>query len=262
VADLRIFSYIPNPRLAKAKIAGRLSGADIQVKGDSPRNLVHWLWDFDARELSECSEADLEGTARKGTVGFSGRTLFKTDDFLQAHPFGNVPAAFSGDGSVGIFESNAIMRAAARCGPHGNSLLGTGPLIQSRIDSFVDRSLVFSCTLQRYLLGGKRLTPDLYGEMKTALHSYASGLSRALEDSLFLVNGRLTLADIAVVCELCQLTYESYLTERLEDLKLAPLVPSLAESPAIGSYMERLSRNPVFREEIGELLDKLAIVWA
>ncbi len=34
--------------------------------------------------------------------------------FLIAHPFGSVPAAFSPDGAVGIFESNSIMRAVAR----------------------------------------------------------------------------------------------------------------------------------------------------
>jgi hypothetical protein len=36
--------------------------------------------------------------------------------FLEAHPFGTVPVAFSPDGRVGIFESNSIMRAVARLG--------------------------------------------------------------------------------------------------------------------------------------------------
>ncbi|MBL6599052.1 MAG: glutathione S-transferase, partial [Alphaproteobacteria bacterium] len=30
--DLRIFSYLPNPRIMKATIAARLNGADIEVR--------------------------------------------------------------------------------------------------------------------------------------------------------------------------------------------------------------------------------------
>jgi elongation factor 1-gamma len=46
-ATLRIFSYLPNPRVWKAQIAGELCGVRIDVVGDSPRNLAGWLWDFD-----------------------------------------------------------------------------------------------------------------------------------------------------------------------------------------------------------------------
>ena len=37
---------------------------------------------------------------RTGRVGMKGTTLFKTDAFLEAHPFGTVPAAFSPDGTI------------------------------------------------------------------------------------------------------------------------------------------------------------------
>jgi hypothetical protein len=41
----------------------------------------------------------LSGLARTGRVGLTGRQLFKTDAFLEAQPFGNVPAAFGPDGT-------------------------------------------------------------------------------------------------------------------------------------------------------------------
>ena len=50
---LRIFSYLPNPRVWKALIAADFLGVSVEVLGDKPKNLGNWLWDFDARELAE-----------------------------------------------------------------------------------------------------------------------------------------------------------------------------------------------------------------
>ena len=44
---LRIFSYQPNPRIMKATIAARLCGLEVELRGAAPRDLQHWLWDFD-----------------------------------------------------------------------------------------------------------------------------------------------------------------------------------------------------------------------
>ena len=52
MSDLRIFSYLPNPRIWKATIAGRLCGVDVEVRGASPSELQEWLWDFDARPIA------------------------------------------------------------------------------------------------------------------------------------------------------------------------------------------------------------------
>lgn len=49
MADLRIFSYLPNSRLWKATIAARLCGVDVEIRGARPSELKDWLWDFDAR---------------------------------------------------------------------------------------------------------------------------------------------------------------------------------------------------------------------
>src|SRR6476660_1979329 len=50
---LRIFSYLPDPRIWKATITGRLCDVEIEVRGASPRELSQWLWDFDARPIAE-----------------------------------------------------------------------------------------------------------------------------------------------------------------------------------------------------------------
>src|SRR6266403_6350363 len=99
--QLRIFSYLPNPRIWKATIAARLCGVEVDVRGSSPKELQSWLWDFDARPLSGDDAAASAGV-RIGKVGFQGTHLRKTEAFMAAHPFGTVPAAFSPDGKVGV----------------------------------------------------------------------------------------------------------------------------------------------------------------
>ena len=160
---LRLFSYLPNPRLWKATIAARLCGLDLDIRGDKPRKLAEWLWDFDAHPMSDDERAASATAARASRTGFQG-TLYKTDAFLDAHPFGTVPAAFSPDGSVGIFESNSIMRAVARLGAETFPLYGHDPHSASRIDSFLDASLVFARDSQIYLLAmsADSLTPDIH----------------------------------------------------------------------------------------------------
>ena len=165
MADLRIFSYLPNPRLYKATIAARFSGAEIEIVGAKSKELAGWLWDYDAQELSEADRERYAHFERKAAMGFSG-VLYKTDAFLAANPFGNVPAAFGAGGTIGVFESNSIMRAAARLGPKGASLCGDTPLLQSRIDGFLDQTLIFATATQRYLLADREQPLDrVHAEM-------------------------------------------------------------------------------------------------
>src|SRR4029077_13495950 len=98
MADLRIFSYLPNPRIWKPTIAARLCGVDVEIRGAKPGELKDWLWDFDAHPLSDTERSGGVPKASVGRVGFKGGLLAKTDAFLDAHPFGTVPAAFSPDG--------------------------------------------------------------------------------------------------------------------------------------------------------------------
>ena len=50
---LKIFSYVPNPRVWKAIIAGKICGVEVEVIGDKPANLGSWLWDFNPKILDE-----------------------------------------------------------------------------------------------------------------------------------------------------------------------------------------------------------------
>ena len=169
MAELRIFSYLPNPRVWKAVIAARIGGVELEVRGAAGAELVDWLWDFDARPLSNVSAEERAGAERIGRIGFKGRKLYKTDPFLVAQPFGTVPAAFSGDGQVGIFESNSIMRAVARQAER-SGLYGHDPFEASRIDSFLDVSLVFGRDAQIYLLAmqGSELSADVHARADEA----------------------------------------------------------------------------------------------
>ena len=50
---IRIFSYLPNPRIYKATIAGRLCDVEVTLRGSSPSELSDWLWDFEAQPLND-----------------------------------------------------------------------------------------------------------------------------------------------------------------------------------------------------------------
>ena len=64
MSDIRIFSYLPNPRVWKALIAADLCGVKVEVIGDKPANLGNWLWDFDARELGDAEKSADNPNAR------------------------------------------------------------------------------------------------------------------------------------------------------------------------------------------------------
>src|SRR5712691_9341950 len=204
VSQLRIFSYLPNPRIWKATIAARLCGVEVEVRGSSPKELQSWLWDFDARPLASDEHAT-SADVRVGKVGFQGASLHKSGAFLEAHPFGTVPAAFSPDGKTGIFESNSIMRAVARLGEHRFPLYGRDAYEASRIDSFLDASLVFARDAQVYLLSlmSGTVTPEIHSRAREAFAIYAAGINQALSpDREFIVGDNISIADICFVAEL------------------------------------------------------------
>src|SRR5260370_8624464 len=104
MSDLRIFSYLPNPRIWKATIAARLAGVDVDVRGSVPKELQSWLWDFDARPLS-VTELGSSADTKAGKVGFTG-TLHKTSAFMAAHPFATLPTPFTPSAQPHLFTSN------------------------------------------------------------------------------------------------------------------------------------------------------------
>lgn len=254
---IRIFSYLPNPRVWKATITGRYLDVEVQVRGAPPRELGQWLWDFDARPLEENDRVD-PALQRQGRTGFSG-SLYKTDLFLRAHPFGNVPAAFDGTGSVGIFESNSIMRVVARLADDDKGVYGRDPYQASRIDSFLDASLVFARDTQRYLLclGSDRLTRDMHAQGRDAFTIYLDGIERAIAaGGGFIVGEELTLADICFVAEVSLFSRERAWRRTVEAIECEPIDWSGFEH-AMAHY-DDLCEQPAFADDLAPFLEKLA----
>ena len=259
MSQLRIFSYLPNPRTWKATIVARLCGVDLDLRGASPKDLQSWVWDFDARPLSADDKS--EGCDVRGHAGFLSK-LRKTAAFLEAHPFGTVPAAFSPDGKVGIFESNSIMRAVARLGDVKLGLYGRDPFETSRVDSFLDASLVFARDSQIYLLalGSGSLSDEIYHRTRDAFAVYMAGINSALSAGRgFIVADCLTLADVCFIAELALFHNEK---PRAQDLKKRGLEPILSgnvneQFPDAMAHFARLSKHPAFAPDVNPYMEKI-----
>ena len=262
MADLRIFSYLPNPRVWKATIAARFCGVDVEVRGASGKDLRDWLWDYDARPLAEHERESLASLARTGRVGLTGAQLFKTDAFLEAQPFGNVPAAFGPDGKIGIFESNSIMRAVARLGEARFPLYGRNAYEASRIDSFLDVSLVFARDSQIYLLALSAGTVDaaVHARAKEAFAIYTSGLEQALSPRRdTLVGNGITLADICFAAELALFMNEHARAEQLSERELDRILHPYVQNdyPLMFAHFARLVDHEHFRPDLKPYVEKL-----
>jgi glutathione S-transferase len=261
MSDLRIFSYLPNPRVWKATIAGRLCGVEVEVRGASPRELGSWLWDFDARPLSE-EECSASKNARTGRIGFKGGVLYKTDAFMDAHPFGTVPAAFSPDGKTGIFESNSIMRAVARLGEKRFPLYGRDAYEASRIDSFLDASLAFARDAQVYLLSlaAGAISTETHSRARDGLATYAAGIEQALSQGrAFIVGGNVTLADICFVSELSLFFNEKARVKLLGEKGFEPILNASLDSefPRTMAHFSTLREHPAFAPDVEPYLAKI-----
>ncbi len=261
MADLRIFSYMPNPRIWKATIAARLCGVSLDLRGARPGELADWLWDFDARPLTEADRSGKAGMARQSRTGFSGQ-LYKTDEFLAAHPFGTVPAAFSPDGGTGIFESNSIARAVARLRRHGPELYSIDPYKAARIDSFLDVSLVFARDGQNYLLALNTgaINDIIHGQAAKAFEIYLDGMEAALVSGHgYLVGDELTLADIVFTAELCSFAREAAHHERLAAQALPMIFHDgvAASYPRAMAHFKDLCARPAFAPDIAPFMEKI-----
>jgi glutathione S-transferase len=224
--------------------------------------LTDWLWDYDARPLAEQEREALSSLARTGRVGMAGARLFKTDAFLVAQPFGNVPAAFGPDGRIGIFESNSIMRAVARLGEATFPLYGRDAYEASRIDSFLDVSLVFAKDSQTYLLAlsSGKVDAAIHARAREAFAIYASGLEQALSPRRgTLVGDSVTLADICFAAELALFMNEharaKQLSERGLDKILHPGVRT--DYPLVFAHLDRLVEHGHFRQDLKPYVEKL-----
>src|SRR6202158_5898343 len=260
MSDLRIFSYLPNPRIWKATIAARPSGVDVEIRGSSPKELQSWLWDFDARPLPGGKQATSAYTP-PGKVGCTTK-LHKSGAFIEAQPFGTVPAAFSPDGKTGIFESNSIMRAVARLGEHRFPLYGRGAYEASRVDSFLDASLVFARDAQMYLLAliNGTISPEIHSRARDAFTIYASGINQALSPNReFIVGDNISIADICFVAELSLFCNERTRADSIRKIGLEPILGAKVEKefPRAFAHFSKLRKHPAFAPDVEPYLKKI-----
>lgn len=258
---LRLFSYLPNPRIFKATVAARLTGLELEIRGAEPRELANWLWDFDAKPLDDETRAQHAHAMRAARSGFT-TLLCKTDAFLDAHPFGTVPAAFSPDGAVGISESNSILRAVARLGRSTCDLYGPDPYIESRVDGFLDATLLFGRDVQVYILGLRagRVAAADHKAMSESLHAFFGGVQTALKKTKnFLAGPVLSIADIAFMGEIGLLLTESRHHALLQQNGLAPIIGPLVRStyPEVFAHISALVMHPGFAPDFGPFLRAL-----
>ena len=263
MAGLRIFSYLPNPRVWKATIAARFCGVDVEVRGASSKELRDWLWDYEARPLAQGERESLSSLARSGRVGLTGAQLFKTDAFMEAQPFGNVPAAFGPDGTIGIFESNSIMRAVARLGEPAFRLYGRDAWEASRIDSFLDVSLTFARDSQIYLLALSDGTVDvaIHARAKAAFAIYASGLEQALSSQRqTLVGSDISLADICFAAELALFMNEHARAAQLNERGLEKILHAAVRNdyPRVFAHFDWLVDHEHFRPDLRPYVENLS----
>ena len=79
---LRVFSYLPNPRVWKAEIAAKILNIPIEILGDKPAEIPNWLWDTSPKKLSDDDKVKYAAFERKGKRGFNS-SLYKSDKFLE-----------------------------------------------------------------------------------------------------------------------------------------------------------------------------------
>ena len=262
MSDLRIFSYSAE----SAHLESDDHCAPLRARRRGARGIAEelesWLWDFDARPLGAGDEG-MASHVRIGRTGFKGVQLRKTEAFLEAHPFGTVPAAFSPDGKVGIFESNSILRAVGRLGERCVPLYGRDAYEASRIDSFLDATLVFARDTQTYLLallGGGAIREN-HARAREAPATYLAGISRALTPAReFLVGAGLSLADICFVAEIGLLWNERARSRALEAEGLRPILDDVWNDATFSrsvAHFTRLREHPAFVPDVGPYLAKI-----
>ena len=259
---LRIFSYLPNPRIWKATITARIVGLSIDLRGSTPKDLKNWLWDYDARLLSKNEQKSYSNILIQGKTGFSEK-LFKSYKFMELHPFGTVPAAFGLEGAIGVFESNSIMRLVARLGKNKKKIYGNSIYEKSRIDSFLDASLIFSIASQKYLLSinQNKLTKDIRSEAKQAFYKYMLGIENALTnpEKPYIGGEHLTLADICFFCEYALFSRERIIPKFCVNKKWNSIIhkDSNDKFPAATNHFNHLRENSYFIPDSYEYIEKI-----
>ena len=151
------------------------------------------------------------------------------------------------------------MRAVSRLADDDRVVYGRDPYHASRIDSFLDASLVFARDTQHYLLslGSDRLTREIHSQGRDAFVNYLGGIEGALAaGSRFITGDELTLADICFVAEVSLFSRERAWRRTVEAIDCEPIDWSRCDLAM--SHYERLCKLRVFEVDLSPFLEKLA----
>merc|ERR1712142_1029969 len=163
-----LYTYPGNYRAQKIQIAAAYSGADVKVASN---------FEFGQTNTS--------------------------DEFLAKFPMGKVPA-FEDSNGVCLSETNAIAHFVAN-----ETLRGTNPIDQALVMQYLEFAdnevLPSACTWVYPTLGFKQYNKQDTEKAQTHLKKCLALLNGFLETRTFLVGERVTLADIALACNMMML---------------------------------------------------------
>src|SRR5262249_224715 len=152
-------------------------------------------------------------------------------------------------------ESNSIMRAVARLSRNDVPLYGRSAYEASRIDSFLDTSLVFARDAHFYLLAlsDGSLDVPIYTRAKESFEIYAAGIERALaQNRESLVGDCISIADICFATEFALFMNERRRSGRLEKLGLGQILsPSVdTDYPRMMAHFQRILGHEHFNPDL------------
>merc|ERR1712212_279812 len=163
-----LYTYPGNYRAQKIQIAAAYSGSDVKVASN---------FEFGQTNTS--------------------------DEFLAKFPMGKVPA-FEDSNGVCLSETNAIAHFVAN-----ETLRGTNPIDQALVMQYLEFAdnevLPSACTWVYPTLGFKQYNKQDTEKAQTHLKKCLALLNGFLETRTFLVGERVTLADIALACNMLML---------------------------------------------------------
>ena len=154
------------------------------------------------------------------------------------------------------------MRAVARLGEATFPLYGRDVYEASRIDSFLDVSLVFARDSQIYLLALSDGAVDatIHARAKQAFAIYASGLEQALSPRRdTLVGNGISLADICFAAELALFMNEHARAEQLSERGFDRILHAGVQDdyPLVFAHFARLIDYEHFRPDLKPYVEKL-----
>jgi len=170
----------------------------------------------------------------------------KDPDFLEASPFGKMPGLRDGD--FAISDSSAIVAYMEAVKPEPN-LIPTEPRARARtiwFDEYAD-TILFACggklffnriVAPRFLgqPGDEAIAAKAECEELPPLLDY---LERVIPPSGFLVEDRLTLADIAVASPFANLRHLNVAVDPARHPKVADYVARMLDRPSFKPWVER-----------------------